>query len=149
MKIAINWGFGVALVYTAFAAATLAFVAFAMARPVDLVSPDYYAQSLRQDERMQGVRNVRALGGAAGVEQPDARTLVVRLPESHAARAQGTVTLYRASDASADRQVPLQVDGAGRQAIALDGLQAGHWTVKVQWTADDRAFYLECEVIAR
>ena len=120
-----------------------------MARPVDLVSPDYYAQSLRQDEHMEAVRNVHALGGAAGVEQPDARTLVVRLPESQAARAQGTVTLYRASDASADRHVPLQVDGAGRQAIALDGLQAGHWTVKVQWTADGRAFYLEHEVVAR
>jgi hypothetical protein len=42
----LNWGTGVAAAYLLFAIATGGFAAFAMSRPVLLVSPDYYADSL-------------------------------------------------------------------------------------------------------
>src|SRR5881394_3058383 len=124
MKISISWGTAVALVYAAFATATLAFVAFALGRPVDLVSADYYAQSLRQDRQMDAERNTRALGDAASVVQTGDRALVVSLPAA-ARDARGTVTLYRPSDASADRVIALATDTTGRQQIALDGLRPG------------------------
>ena len=57
-----NWGTGIALVYTAFALATSAFVAFAIERHVDLVSPDYYARSLQLDRRMAAERGAAELG---------------------------------------------------------------------------------------
>lgn len=47
MTIRLHWGTGIALAYTTFALATIGFVVFAMQRPVDLVSADYYADALR------------------------------------------------------------------------------------------------------
>jgi hypothetical protein len=149
MKIHMNWGTGIALAYAAFATATLTFVAFAVRRPVDLVAADYYAQSLRQDQQIDAVRNARGLGGAASIVQSGARAAVVSIPAAHAASARGTVTLYRASDASADRVVDLRTDAAGGQRISLDGLPPGVWSVRVRWSAAGRDFYLEERVFAR
>lgn len=149
MKISFTWGTALALVYAAFATATMAFVVFALRRPVDLVSADYYARSLRQDRQMNAVRNTTALLETASVVQTGDRALVVSVPAAQAGAAQGTVTLYRASDASADRVVTLATDATGHQRIALDGLKAGAWSVQVRWTAQGRDFYLEQRVFAR
>ncbi len=147
MRITLNWGTGIALVYTAFAAATTGFVTFAMSRSVDLVSADYYAQSLQQDQRMDAERNTAALASPPEVVQSGARALVLSLPSAHAASATGTVTLYRPSDASADRVLPLAVDADGRQQIALDGLARGRWLLQVRWSAGGRDYYFEEPVI--
>ena len=147
MRIRLNWGTGIALVYIAFAAATASFVAFAMGRSVDLVSADYYAQSLQQDQRMDAERNTRALASPPDVVHSSARALVLSLPAAHAASATGTVTLYRPSDASADRVLPLAIDPDGHQPIALDGLVRGRWLLQVRWSAQGRHYYFEEPVI--
>lgn len=147
MKLRMNWAAGIVLSYCAFAAATLGFVIFALQRPVDLVAADYYAQSLRQDRQMDAVRNAR--DQQASVRQSGNRDVVFSLPPAQAAEASGSVTLYRASDAAADRVVEMKTDAAGRQQISLAGLRPGAWTVQVRWTAQGRAFYLEQRVFAR
>ena len=70
MRITFNWGTGIAAVYTVFALATTGFVTFAMSQRVDLVSSDYYAQSLRQDQRIAAEQQ-RALARAAAVRRAD------------------------------------------------------------------------------
>ena len=148
MKIEWNWGTGMALAYAVFATGTLAFVVFALRRPVDLVAPDYYAQALRQDVQMAAERNARELGGSASIVQTGDRGVLVSLPATEAS-ARGTVTFYRASNAIADRVFDLKMDAAGRQPIALDSLAPGVWSVRVRWNAGGRDFYLEHRVFVR
>ena len=147
MKLRFNWAAAIVLSYVLFAAATVGFVVFALRRPVDLVAPDYYAQSLRQDRQMDAVRNARDL--QARVVQPGERSLLIALPAAQAADARGSVTLYRASNASADRVVALKTDAAGRQQIPLEGLAPGVWSVRVRWAAQGREFYVEERLVAR
>jgi len=149
MRFRFNWGTGIALTYTAFALATSAFVAFAMDRRVDLVSADYYAQSLQLDRRMEEERNASALGAAMSVTQSSSRTIRISLPRELAPHATGTIRLYRASSAREDREIALAVDVDGRQDVSLDGLASGHWTVQVQWTALGRGYYVQRGVVAR
>ena len=145
MKLTLNWGTGIAAVYTVFAAATSGFVAFAMQRPVELVSDDYYARSLAQDGQMQALRNAAALTRAPELQQHDG-SVWLQLPPEHAAAA-GTITLYRASDARADRHEPLRLDETGRQRLRTDALLPGHWLVQVRWTSSGREFYVERPVV--
>jgi hypothetical protein len=149
MKIRLHWGAAVTAAYLAFATGTMAFVVFALRRPVDLVSPDYYAASLRQDRQMDAMRNARNLRDAASVMQSGARVVTVSLPAAQASAARGTVTLYRASNASEDRVVTLAPDVTGHQQVSLDGLTPGLWSVRVRWTAQGRDFYLEQRVFAQ
>lgn len=144
-----NWGTGIALVYTAFALATSAVVAFALERHVDLVSPDYYARSLQLDRRMAAERGAAELGDRLIVGQTAPRLAVVALPSDQKSEATGTVTLYRASDARADRQMPLALDAAGRQEIPLAGMLTGRWLLQVEWTARGRDYFVERELFVR
>jgi hypothetical protein len=149
MRIHFNWGTGIALAYTSFALATSAFVVFAMDRHVDLVSPDYYAQSLHVDQRLEAERNARTLGAALSVVQASGRMVRISLPESQARTARGTIDLYRASDARADARLALAPDRNGHHDVSLAGLAAGHWILQLRWTAEGREFYIERPVVAR
>jgi hypothetical protein len=149
MKVRFNWGTAIALTYTAFALATSAFVAFAMGRDVDLVSPDYYAQSLRLDRRMEAERNALALGTSVAIAESARGTVRVSLPREQARDAAGTIRLYRASRAADDREIALAVGADGSQEVSLDGLASGRWTVQLQWTASGRDYYVQREVTAR
>lgn len=157
MRIRWNWGTAVALVYSVFAIATVAFVLFALANPVALVRDDYYQQALAHDRRMEAETNAGALGESirvsldradrpAGASRADA---VLELPRDHAATANGIITWYRASDASADRAVKLELDRDGVQRLPLGGLATGLWTMKVDWTANGKPFYFERAVEIR
>jgi hypothetical protein len=143
-----NWGTGIAIAYTAFALATAGFAAFAMSRPVDLVSQDYYRQSLRLDQRMRAERNARGLQPAPTIVQQNERLVRWTLPPHQIPKAHGTITLYRAADARADRVIDVAPDASGRQDIPLRGLAPGSWIVRVQWTVDGVDYYLERAVVA-
>ena len=145
MKIGFNWGTGIAVTYAAFAVSTLGFVAFALGRPVDLVSADYYARSLAHDERMAAARGAGALDVRAALSA-DGENIVLTLPREQIASASGTVTLYRPSSAAEDRVVPLALDAAGTQRIAAAGLARGRWIVKIDWDAGGRRFHSEAAV---
>lgn len=144
----LNWGTGIALVYGVFAACTVGFVAFAMSRPVQLVDDDYYASSLRHDERRTAVENAAALAPHAVVADADGRGVTIALAPGQRGDARGEARLYRPSDASADRRVPLALDAGGRQRVSLDGLAPGRWVVQVEWTSGGRTFYREIAVTA-
>ena len=149
MRISFNWGTGIALVYTTFATATAGFVTFAMGRPVELVSADYYEQSLQQDARIAAERSAADLGPVLTVDETAAAAAIVALPAAHLRDAHGTVTLYRPSNAGADQVLALQPGADGVQRVALDRLAAGRWVVQLHWTAAGREYYVERGVHVR
>lgn len=145
MTLRMNWGVGVVLFYTAFALSTLGFVAYAMTRDVELVADDYYARALDHDAHMRAVANAEALGTAFSVTVTPAG-VVVQLPADMAATATGTATLYRPSDASADRRIGLAPAADGRVLLPIAGLAAGRWRLQVQWSVREQAYYAEREL---
>ena len=62
MTVRLHYGVAVAVFYTAFASATVGFVAFAMTQEVQLVSRDYYERSLQHDSQMRARANAEMLG---------------------------------------------------------------------------------------
>ena len=145
MKLRLHWGLGVALVYTAFAVATVGFVIFAVAHPAALVSDDYYQQALRHDRRIAATANARAVAASLQIERDAAGALVamLHLPAAHHGRSTGHITWYRPSDATFDQQIPLDVDGNGNQRLPLARVPAGHWRVQVAWEVDGQPYYFE------
>jgi len=141
----------VAVVYTAFATATLGFVIFAIANPAALVSEDYYGEASRHDRRMQATANGRAAGAALVMERDAAGRPIATLamPTMTGSQPTGTVRWYRPSDISADRTLALALDAEGRQQMPVADLAAGHWRVKVSWEAEGRPFYFEAAVMVR
>ena len=140
MKLEIHWGVAVAVFYTAFALSTVGFVAFAMTRDVELVSADYYGQALDHDRHMQAVANGDALGPVVALTAGEVR---LRVPATMVQTMRGTATLYRASDAHADRTMALMPAADGTVVIPTAGLASGRWRLQVQWSSEGRDYYLE------
>ena len=143
MRITFNWGTGIAAVYTTFALATTGFVTFAMSQRVDLVSSDYYVQSLRQDQRIAAEQHARSLEPPPSVVLTGSGHATLLLTPDQAGVAAGTITWYRPADSKADRTTALTLDRDGRQQLPLSGLMAGRWIVQVRWTARGRDYYYE------
>jgi hypothetical protein len=140
----LHWGIAIATVYTMFAASTIGFVAFAISRPVDLVSADYYARSLDHDDRLAAIARARALGATLRCAlSEDGRTLALELPRELARAASGSVHLYRPSDGRADRTAPLRLDARGSQQLSLERLARGRWTLQLEWRANGLTYYHE------
>jgi hypothetical protein len=142
MSVRVSWGTGIALTYALFALATSGFVAFAMGRRVDLVSSDYYERSLQLERRLTAKRNAAAIGDAVLLEQKPGG-IAITLGMSDAQSATGRILLYRSSDAHADREMPLALDAAGRQVVAIAGLKSGSWSLQIEWRLRDRDYYVE------
>lgn len=143
----INWGVGIAAAYILFATATGGFVAFAMNRPVSLVSPDYYADSLHEDQHLAATCNAQALGSAVAVKTDGRDWIRASVLAAHASRLRGTVTLYRASDAAADRTFALHPDSKGEQDVNVSDVARGHWLVQLRWSVDGLDYYFEQPVV--
>jgi hypothetical protein len=139
----LNWGTGVAATYLVFAGATTGFVVFAMSRPVSLVSPQYYTDSLREDKRLAARRNANSLGSELTVECNGRDLVRISIPASHGGVAEGSVTLYRDSDVAADRTFHLALDAQGRQDLTVATLARGRWIVQLRWSAANREYYFE------
>jgi nitrogen fixation protein FixH len=143
-----HWGAGIAAVYTAFAAGTVAFVVFATKQPVDLVSPDYYAQSIAHDGHLDAAARAAALDDAFSFSvSGDGRR--IDLNWRSARPSAGAVTLYRPAGAAADRRVPIAPDATGRQTVAMTDALSGLWIVQVAWTAGGQEYYAERRVVIR
>ena len=39
--------------------------------------------------------------------------------------------------------MPLALDSAGRQVVALAGLKPGSWSLQIEWRLRDRDYYVE------
>ena len=149
MKLRWNWGTGVGVVYAVFAMATGAVVAFSMREHVDLVSNDYYDQSIRLDERRQAEARATLLGSAFTIAvEPDRREVIVQWPRGMQIES-GTLTFYRPSDASADRHLSIGPGADGRQMVSIADLVPGKWMIQVEWRAGGLGYYAEREIIAR
>lgn len=144
-----NWGTGIAAAYVAFASATMGFVVFAMNRPVSLVRPDYYAESLREDQQIAARANARQLGATVSIAREGPDVIRLSIPADQAATARGSVVLYRPSDPTADRTFAFTPDAQGCQEIRLNALASGHWIVKFHWSAAGRDYDTEQPVMLR
>lgn len=141
MTLRFNWGTGIALAYTTFAVATMGFVAFAMTRPVDLVSTDYYGDALRHDATASARANATALGETFDIAVDDvARHVVVTWPAAMAPNVTGTATFYRPSSAGLDREMALAPDASGSQTLPTGDLVAGRWQLRISWQAEGRQY---------
>jgi hypothetical protein len=139
-----HWGSGVALLYTAFASATMGFVIFAVTNPAALVTDDYYSEAIRHDRRIEASANARAAGVSMRLADEDGRRVaVLRLATGSPETTTGVMTWYRPSDVALDRVVPLALDAQATQRIDIADLASGHWRVKVEWEVQGRPFYFE------
>lgn len=136
------WPWAIIGFFVVFVSCVFSFVIFATHQPMDLVRQDYYEEELRYQKQIDSDRRTRSLLEQVSVRyEPKPEQLVIALPPAATRNAtQGTVHLYRPSDAQLDRHLDLSVDGSARQTLDVQGMKPGLWKLRLSWVTDGETY---------
>jgi hypothetical protein len=139
-----NWGTKIALVYTLFVAGMLFLVMQSSRQKIDLVTPDYYEQEIKYQERIDQSNRADALHGKLSVAQLG-DTISLRFPEDHNGKQiKGLVWVYYPADESLDVKSLFETqDGSHQLILPSDSKRTGMCIVKTSWTSEGLDFYTE------
>ncbi|TND08284.1 MAG: FixH family protein [Bacteroidetes bacterium] len=137
-----NWGWKIVFAYVGFIALILTMVFKTMGMRIDLVRPDYYAEELRYQEKIDQSKNNALLSAPLSVTC-NGQHIVLAFPEEMKnTPLEGSVLFYRPSDSRLDFRVNLEPGADGSQRINPPA-QKGLYVVQVEWKAKGQTFYSE------
>lgn len=127
---------------------TATLVTIAVTHRTELVAPDYYDQEMRFQTRLDQLRRTEPFADRIAVRHVEGQGIALELPAEHAAgKATGTLTLYRPSEAGADRSFPLALNAAGHQLVPTADLTPGLWKVRVHWRVADLDYFADRKLV--
>src|SRR3954452_2338030 len=142
MKLKLNWGWALTLVFIAFATYIGILVYKCTQQKLDLVSSDYYNEELKYQDKIDGMQNAKQLTPVQLVQTSDGLSL--QLPKELNGHAlTGQVWLYCPAHAALDYKAPLQVNNEGVMLIDKKKLADANYTVKITWEAGETKYYNE------
>jgi len=139
-----NWGTKIAIVYLLFVAGILFLVMQSSRQKIDLVTPDYYEQEIKYQERIDQSKRADALTGKLTVDR-SGDSLTLRFPEEMAEKAlRGNVWIYYPADESLDVKTSFETRN-GQHLLVLPAKRdrTGMFIVKTGWNCDGIEYYTE------
>ncbi|MBB6610357.1 FixH family protein [Pontibacter sp. Tf4] len=138
------WPYAIVVAMVCFMAYIAMFVYKAMNQDVDLVSKDYYQQEIQYQDQIDKVRRTQALGDVMLDYRSTDKTILLQMPATYQGmNLSGTITMFRPSDDSMDKQVPLQLGRDQSQLLEVNDLENGLWKVRVNFTDGKETYYSE------
>ena len=142
----LNWGSGIAIFYSIFVL-VLVFAVF-KSRNYDhsLVSDQYYADDLKYQEHYDKLVNANLLEEDLKIWNKKQKGGIELQFPKELQNVGGEIHLFCPSDSKSDLRMTIQPDTENIQFVPTEGMRKGLWKVKVDWTAENKAYYKE-EVI--
>lgn len=145
------WPIGIIVFFVIFVAGMVSFVVWSTHQREDLVSPTYYSDEIRYQQRIDAIKRTQAEGAAPKIEfVAGARKIDIRFPPpAMIAAATGSVALYCPAEAAMDQRHELKTDAGGVQEISAANMKPGRWVVKAEWNSAGKAYYAEVPVFVQ
>lgn len=138
-----NWGTGIALFYSTFAAVLIFAVIKSTTHDNSLVVDNYYEEDLKYQQHFDRLANTMA----ADIDfKVDNQNHLVHLQFPMYAQ-QGEILFFRPSDKTKDFKLPVSTNASGIQIIPINGLANGLWKVKINWSSEEKNYYSEQTII--
>lgn len=138
-----NWGHGLAIFFGAFVLFMISLVVICIRQDdIHLVTQNYYEEEIRYQQQIDKIANAAELDYDALAYRAENKTVNLTLPKG----AEGTLHLFRPSDARMDQKFQVQMRDQDALSIDLGHLQAGYWKMKLSWQDGDTEYYLEEQI---
>jgi len=139
-----NWGTKIAIVYLLFVAGILFLVMQSSRQKIDLVTPDYYEQEIKYQERIDQSKRADALTGKLTVDR-SGDSLTLRFPEEMAEKTiRGSVWIYYPADESLDVKTSFETrNGQHLLVLPANADRTGMFIVKTGWNCEGIEYYTE------
>ena len=136
----INWGTGIFIFYSFFAATLFYQVYKSTQYDHSLVVENYYEKDLAYQATYNKLTNSIALNPPLKINHDDNSKMIhVEFPKSFKS-VEGTVLLYRASNKKEDVNLPIRVNGDNQMDISAHTLGTGKWKIEIDWIGNKKPF---------
>lgn len=139
-----NWGTKITLVYLLFVAGIMFLVLQSSRQKIDLVTPDYYEQEIKYQERIDQSKRADALSGKQTVQR-QGDSLVIKFPDEQTTKnIKGHIWVYYPADESLDVKADIQTaNGVAWLILPANEKRSGMSIVKTNWTCEGVDYYTE------
>ena len=134
------WPYGLTAVILLYLGWLIFVVLFSSTQKEDFVEENYYQKGIEYQQKIDRMRRTGQLPGKVQIVYTPQKKIIIQLP---VAAEEGTIHLYRPSDASLDRDFTLQLNADHRQVLEAADLPKGKWRVKLDWQSDGQSYYFE------
>jgi len=143
------WPIGIFIVYLTFVGMFIAIYIIGSGQKNDLVAHNYYEQELKYQQRIDAMKNVRALGVYPNVVYDKINHLVkVQMPDLFiSADLKGKILFSRADDAALDFKQPLMLNTKAEQVIRVNDRKPGRWACAISWQNASKNYYWKTVLI--
>ncbi len=145
----ISWGYRVMFLYVGFAGLIIYFVTRSMNEKVDLVTPDYYAQELKFQDKIESINRNNELTSALSIDYSDAGIIITYPSDLQNKTITGAINIFRPSDKSKDQTIEITPDKEMKQIINTTSLSKGMYRIKVDYEVDGSGYYSEKQIVIR
>lgn len=141
-----SWGTKIAFLYIGFVLMIVFLVFKSNNEKVDLVSPDYYAQELKFQDKIDGQNNMNSLSGKVEYSAKN-QSVEIKFPNELIGKIKtGDILFYRPSDSSLDITDKLNLDSLGAQTITNSKFKRGVYRMEIKCALDDKKYYFEEQI---
>ena len=139
----LNWGTGIALVYSIFALSMVAMAIQSTKHDVGLVKKDYYEDDIHYQTHYVKMQNARQLTTDLKIALDTTGSVIVLHFPTDLSKPMGKVLLFRPSQTGADVEIDILTNAQNSMEIPTKSLKSGLWKIKVDWQATGKDFYKE------
>lgn len=143
----LNWGFGIAAVYSIFALSMIYMAVKSSSQDHSLVVENYYEKDLQYQQQLDKLVNSQSIGEVTVALTADQHFIQIQFPEN-IGTPQGNIQFYNPVNKRLDFNVAVNVSGTPAiQLIDRKAIQPGRWKVKIDWKSGETAYYHEKELL--
>lgn len=137
-----SWGYKILIVYLAFAAGIATMVIKSSSQKIDLVTPDYYAQELKHQQKIDAVKRTESLSSKVS-HAINAGKLEIILPAEFESK-ETTISVLLYCPADNDRDVKkVFITGNRKVALELPPHIKGAYQLQLSWVSEGNEYFFE------
>ena len=137
----INWGTGIFIFYTVFAASLFYQVYKSTQYDHSLVVENYYEEDINYQSRYDQIQNSRSLEAGLEIEfKSNEKIIILDFPKDKP-NISGEILLYRANNKKLDQHIPIQLNTENKMFIPTDKILMGRWKMEVEWETDGKSYF--------
>lgn len=138
----LNWGTGIAILYSGFVAMILVLVVMSTNQKIDLVTDNYYAEELRFQDKINKTKRAKALADPLKWEVNE-KGILIHYPKSFSEKnLTGKVNLYCPSDDSKD--LSFEVNSTDNiQLVPSSKIPEGRYHLQIDWKNGEETYWNE------
>ena len=124
---------------------------FLSGKNFDLVSEDYYMQSVNYDQVIDAKRAAAALEEKPEVmvDQKE-KDLLISFPNSYANQLEkASIKFFKPDDASQDFEIALENLAGSHFKVSYKDLKTGNWKVSTYWKMNEKQYIVEQNVLLK